>query len=201
MTEKSAETEEKYASPMQIASVPQHHVEKIALPSTRPTDPSRQSTQANGSLPSSAAKMLTVLSRQVKLTWAQTATLSGLKARGGHFNAGRKALRDHGYVNEDSEGVYASPLGLEAAGGARRRPSAASEIFAWWHSVLPRSAGRVLDHLYKHGKWERKERLADYLGLAPRGGHWNSALSILRINALIEVKGDQLRVSADLRDG
>jgi hypothetical protein len=39
---------------------------------------------ANGSLPSGATKMLAVLARGIQLTRAQTATLAGLKARGGH---------------------------------------------------------------------------------------------------------------------
>lgn len=162
---------------------------------------SRAATQgsANGALPSSAVKMLGVLARGMKLTWAQTATLAGLKARGGHFNAGRKALRDGGYVVEEEDTVAASQQGVAAAGGRQPKPTTTDEIVEWWRSALPPTPGRVLDQLYRQGpKWLRKERIAEFLGLAPRGGHWNGALSILRQNGLVEIKGDQLRASPNL---
>jgi hypothetical protein len=44
-----------------------------------------------------------------------------------------------------------------------------------------------------------KERLAEFLGLAPRGGHWHSAINMPRQNSLIEVKDDQLRLATEFR--
>lgn len=161
--------------------------------------PVADAERTNGALPSSAAKMIAVLARGVALTWPQTATLAGLKARGGHFNAGRKALRDGGYVAERNDAVVATDKGMAAAGGAQPSPEGAGELLAWWRSALPQTAGRVLDQLHRQGRWTGKDRLAGFLNLAPRGGHWNGALSILRRNGLIEIKGDQLRIAAELR--
>jgi len=157
-------------------------------------------TAANGALPSSATKMLAALASGMRLTWAQTATVAGLKARGGHFNTGRKALRDGGYIEEQGTSITATDKGIEAAGGRRPIPANRAELLGWWRSALPQTAGRMLHQLYRqNGKWIRKERLAEFLGLAPRGGHWNGAISLLWQNSLIEVKDDQLRLAAELR--
>jgi hypothetical protein len=90
---------------------------------------------ANGALPSSASKMLAVLARGVRLTWGQTATLAGLKARGGHFNTGRKAPRDAGYIEEQGTGIPATDKGIEAAGGRQPIPANRAELLGWgvWH--------------------------------------------------------------------
>lgn len=172
---------------------------RAALP--KPKGPKAAPTPGNGSLPVSAVKMLRVLARGLKLTWAQTATLAGLKARGGSYNTGRKALRDGDYVSEWPDGgILASPQGIELAGGAQPRPSTPAKLLAWWRTALPSTPGRMLDQLCQQGgKWMRKDLLAGLLGVQPRGGSWNTAISTLRNNRLIEVKDDQIRASAELR--
>jgi uncharacterized protein len=163
-----------------------------------PAPPSiREAAGGNGSLPSSGAKMLGVLARGVALTWPQTATLAGLKARGGHFNAGRKALRGRGYIEEAGELVHATAAGYAAAGGRQPAPATPEEALAWWRQVLPQTPARVLDQLYRQRRWIGRDRLAEFLRLAPRGGHWNGAIAILRQNRLIEIRGDELRIAAE----
>ena len=79
-------------------------------------------------------------------------------------------------------GAAAARLALEG----RLTTERADELVAWWRSALPRTPGRLLDQLHRQDKWVKKERLAEFLGLAARGGHWNAALSMLRRNSLIE---------------
>lgn len=178
-----------------IDALPQTTGAYAAFPPTRP----EPAPDAEAALPTSAAKMLTVLSRGLKMTWAQTATLAGLKARGGSFNTGRKALRDSGYIIENSDGVEATAVGIRAGGGAQPKPDNPSELLNWWRSALPTTPGRMLEQLCRQdGKWVRKDRLAGFLGVQPRGGSWNTALSTLRQNGLIEIKGDQVRAHGDL---
>lgn len=183
-------------SPPTIDAVPA--ATALAAPPARRQPRSAPSVAAvtNGALPSAAAKMLAVLARGMRLTWGQTATLAGLKARGGHFNAGRKALRDGGYIDESEAGIAATEHGIEAAGGARPKPTGTAELLAWWREALPQTSGRVLDQLCRaSGDWVDRGRLADSLGLQPRGGHWNSAISMLRQNGLIEVQGNDMRAT------
>ena len=63
-----------------------------------------------------------------RFTWGQLATLAGLEPSGGHFNAGRKQLRQSGYVDENNNLVGVTKAGLKVAGTVRRhhppRPNA-----------------------------------------------------------------------------
>jgi hypothetical protein len=73
-----------------------------------------------------ARKLLAALARHApaRFTWGQAATLAGLKPSGGHYNAGRKQLRDLGLVEEGADGlVTPSPAGLDVAGEVPLAPS------------------------------------------------------------------------------
>lgn len=176
-----------------VAPEPARVAPKAAQP-----NPKKEPLLSTG-LPSSAGKMLGVLATGMRLTWPQVATLAGLKARGGHFNAGRKALRDGGLVVEDGEAVAISEPGTATVGGARPCPTTPTELLAFWSAVLPSTPRRIVDQLCRQdGRWVAKDRLAEFLGLQPRGGHWNAAIAILRQNKLIEANGDRLRAAADL---
>jgi uncharacterized protein len=61
----------------------------------------------------------------------------GLKPSGGHYNAGRKQLRDMGLVEEATDLVTVSPAGMEVAGEVPPAPSSAEERLALWCSRLP----------------------------------------------------------------
>jgi hypothetical protein len=77
---------------------------------------------------------------------ARRATLAGLKPSGGHFNAGRKSLRDAGYVAEINDLVVASPAGLEAAGEVPAAPSTPAERLTLWCARLPVTGTRDVAH-------------------------------------------------------
>lgn len=169
-------------------------------PEPAPRSQPTQIPPGTAPLPVAAGKLLAVLARGLKLTWFQTATLAGLKARGGSFNTARKALRDGGYIVEEADGIGASELGFATAGGAQPKPSNPVELLTWWREVLPATPGRMLDQLHRQGgKWVSKDRLAVFLGAQPRGGSWNTAISTLRLNQLVEIKGDQMRIAPELK--
>jgi hypothetical protein len=68
-------------------------------------------------------KLLIALAQHApaRFTWGQAATLAGLKPSGGHFNAGRKSLRESGYIEEANDLLVATPVGLKAAGEVHHR--------------------------------------------------------------------------------
>jgi uncharacterized protein len=135
-----------------------------------------------------------------RFTWGQVATLAGLKPSGGHFNAGRKELRDGGYVAETSDLVSASPAGLQAPGEVPPQPTTPAERLALWCSRLPSPAPEMLRALAAQGAhFVDAEELAAMLGKKPTGGHWNSGIAVLRNNGLIEAHGRRFRVSELLR--
>ena len=121
-----------------------------------------------------------------RFTWGQLATLAGLKPSGGHFNSGRKALRDAGYIAETNDLVEVTPAGLAAAGEVPASPSTPAERLDLWCARLP--APEMLRTLVaRGGRYMDAGELAAALGKKPTGGHWNSGIAVLRNNGLIEV--------------
>jgi hypothetical protein len=143
-----------------------------------------------------------------RFTWGQLATLAGLKPSGGHFNSGRKALRDAGHIAETNDLVEATPAGLAAAGEVPAAPSTPAERLDLWCARLPAPAPEMLRTLVAQGgRYVDAGELAAALGKKPTGGHWNSGIAVLRNNGLIEVDataaqagGRRYRAAALLRD-
>lgn len=124
----------------------------------------------------------------VRLTWGALASMCGRKARGGHFNTARKALIEGGLVRMDGELVTpanppTSPAGAIPADLLEQNlPQPASKMFA----TIREKPGITVTGL------------ASVLGMQPRGGHWNTGMSTLRRNGLIEERGDALAIPATL---
>lgn len=177
------------------AAVPDPPAQPAAAPARTRRAPKRA---ADGALNAGARKLLSAVVRHapVRLTWTQVATLAGLKARGGHFNAARKALVDGHYVVE-RDGLVEPGAGAPAADAASA-PMAADEIQALWIARLPSPADTMLRYLCDgttNGRWVGRADMAQDLGKQPRGGHWNNGLATLRRNHLIEEAGDRVRAA------
>ena len=169
---------------------------KPAAPATEP--PPSRAAGFGATLHPAARKLLAALAQHApaRFTWGQAATLAGLKAAGGHYNAGRKQLRDLCLVEEAGDLVAASSAGLDAAGEVPSAPSTPGERLVMWCERLPSPAPEMLRSLASHGgRYIEAAELAAALGKKPTGGHWNSGLALLRNNGLIEVSGKRLRVS------
>jgi hypothetical protein len=155
-----------------------------------------------GSAGNAADKLFTTLARHhpSKMTWGQVAQLTGLKARGGHFNAARKVLRDSGLITEQNERICLSDAGLAKKGGGPVSPLSPEQQIALWCEALPAPAPEMLQALYDCAVAERHEYtsfddLAAYLSRKPSGGHWNSGISNLKANELVEVSGRKIRLA------
>jgi uncharacterized protein len=155
------------------------------------------------SLHPAARKLLVALAQHApaRFTWGQAATLAGLKPSGGHFNAGRKSLRESGYIDEANDLLSATPAGLKAAGEVPPAPSTPVERLALWCDRLPAPAPEMLRTLAGQGeRYMDAEELAAVLGKKPSGGHWNSGLAVLRNNGLIETDGRRYRTAMLFRE-
>jgi hypothetical protein len=182
---------------------------KVRAATPLPPDVRQKSERANGDavagngpLHPAARKLLVALAQHApaRFTWGQAATLAGLKPSGGHYNAGRKHLRDMGLVEEANDLVATSPMGLRTAGEVPPAPSTPAERLALWCERLPSPAPEMLRGLAIQGEhYTEIAELAVALGKKPTGGHWNSGLALLRNNGLVEVNGKRLRVSEPFR--
>lgn len=173
-----------------------HHARAVAAPEPapppRPPRPAAvgrgASPRASGGMHAAARAILSVLVARhpARFSWSQAATLAGLKARGGHFNAGRQELRAGGYLVEEGETIIASAAGLTALGAdVRPTPATPAELLDLWCSRLSSPAPEMLRWLAGQERPTSREDLAVALGKAPRGGHWNGGLAVLRTNELI----------------
>jgi hypothetical protein len=154
------------------------------------------------SLHPAARKLLIALAQHApaRFTWGQAATLAGLKPSGGHFNAGRKSLRESGYIEEANDLLSATSGGLKAAGEVPPAPSTPAERLALWCDRLPSPAPEMLRTLAAQGeRYMDATELAAVLGKKPSGGHWNSGVAVLRNNGLIETDGRRYRSAALFR--
>lgn len=145
---------------------------------------------------SAARKMLAVLDTNppVRRSWVQVATLAGLRARGGHFNAGRKALVDSGAIVESGGLVQ---IAAPSAGAAPYSANPAALVDLWAGS-LSGAAPKILRLLFERGPMTR-ERIADELGMQPRGGHWNAAWKELRDNNIVSIESGTVQLTEMFR--
>jgi hypothetical protein len=155
----------------------------------RPRPRASSSHGADGDIQGAARKLLIAAAQHApaRFTWGQLATLAGLKPSGGHFNVGRKQLRQNGYIDENNDLVGVTKAGLKAAGTVPLAPSTPAERLALWCERLPAPAPEILRTLAaQNGCSMSADELAAALGKKPSGGHWNSGIAILRNNRLIE---------------
>jgi hypothetical protein len=170
------------------------------VPDSR-TGPSEEA-RLEGQLHPAARKLLAALAQHApaRFTWGQVATLAGLKPSGGHFNAGRKELRDRALVGERDGCVAITKLGLAETGERAPAPSSPVERLEVWCARLPSPAPQMLRYLAAQGlRFVAADELADALAKKPTGGHWNSGIAILRNNGLIETDGRRYRAAELLR--
>jgi uncharacterized protein len=171
------------------------------LVTTAASAPSRPAATGNGLHPA-ARKLLAALAQHApaRFTWGQVAVLAGLKPSGGHFNAGRKSLRESGYVAESNDLVVVTPAGIQEAGVVQPAPSTPEERLVLWCDRLPAPAPEMLRTIAASGeRYMEADELAAMLGKKPSGGHWNSGIALLRNNGLIEADGRRFRVLPLLR--
>jgi hypothetical protein len=146
-------------------------------------------TAPSGHLPAAGAMQLlatAVTHWPVRFTWGQLATLNGRKARGGHFNTSKKFLATHGLVVERDGKVEPTDAAFEKIGIPRKEtPATRDSMLDMWVAALPSPAKDILQVVASHRGPIAIDDLAARLSLAPRGGHWNTGVSMLRSNDLI----------------
>lgn len=123
----------------------------------------------------------------VRLTWAALCAMCGRKSRGGHFNTTRKRLIEDSVVYEEN-GLVNLVLPPYTEGG--ECPADLLE------QNLPQPAAKMFAAI-RDQPGMTPEQLAETLDMAPRGGHWNTGMSTLRRNGLIDDDGC-LTIKAEL---
>lgn len=149
-------------------------------------------TAPAGALNASAVKMLDMLERiaPARVTWASLAAMIGNKARGGNFNAARKAMRESGRIIEDGDSVRSS---TPAKQGMTR-----AEAYDLWHDVLANPAPRMMHALLNAPDGLTKQEIGEALEIAPRGGNFNHGIAQLIRNGVAIDHGGRLHLADPL---
>lgn len=129
-------------------------------------------------------------------TRSQVATLVGMASRGGTFLTYISDLRRTGCIEERDGLVYATPAGVERIGGEIPSPKTHEEVMSTWSKALRKGALNMLEHVVScnaHGV--TRDSLAEFVGMAPRGGTYLTYLSDLRRNGLIEEKNGTIHAA------
>lgn len=169
-------------------------VKRLDLPAPKP---------ANGSIQLRAGevRMLQTLAPHPDgLTRIQLATLAGYAVRGGTFNTYLSVLRTNNLIEEITSRVRITAAGLNFLGpDIPVEPQTTQEILAIWQAALRSGERRMLDILIEmYPDTLNRQELAEKAGYEVSGGTFNTYLSVLRRNGLIEDQGREIRASGTL---
>ena len=120
-------------------------------------------------------------------TEAQWATLAGFKRTGGTWSTYKSRLRSQGLIEQVGGLWFATPLGVDAVGETPiDLPTSPRGRLDMWKGKIA-AVGPMLDALYAaYPQAIDREQLAEHIGMTPTGGSFNTYLSRLRSNGLLE---------------
>jgi len=158
-----------------------------------PDQAPRGDSDASPPLKAGARRMLHTLARHhpMRVTRAQLASLSRFKVTGGTFNTYYSTLRRAGLITEHDGLIELSDDGGAVAGVDTAAPASTAELLEQWRTALKAGARTMLDLLIQaYPDALTREELAQRAGYEVSGGTFNTYLSTLRRNGLVEVAGD-----------
>ncbi len=169
----------------------------VTFTKSRPT--SRDAEGAPG-LRKGARKLLGTLARHhpMRVSRAQLATLAGFTVSGGTFQTYLSDLRRGDFVVERDGLFECTPGGLEEAGVKAGNPMTPAEVVEQWRCALRAGARAMLDVVLAQREVTRDE-LAAAVEMTATGGTFQTYLSDLRRNGLVEVRGTSITIGEALR--
>lgn len=146
-------------------------------------------------------RILKVLAQRhpARFTMAQWATLAGMKRTGGTWQTYVSRLRSAGYLDEGGGQFGVTREGIAAAGAVPEQPQSSADVIAMWKGALGTGPSKILDELVSaYPRAVDRETLADRAGMTASGGTFQTYLSRLSGNGLIERTRDGVRASEAL---
>ena len=129
----------------------------------------------------------------------QIATLTGFSVGGGTFNTYLSELKRLYWIKQQGEMIEITQEGLQNAGQVEPVPTDSTAILELWCSKFREGASKMLREIASvHPNSITKEDLAERTGFTANGGTFNTYLSELRRNGLVEVDDDEIRASKEL---
>ena len=152
-------------------------------------------------LKAGARRILETFARHypMRMTKAQLGTLAKFKITGGTFQTYWSTLKRAGYVDEAGGECWITDAGLAYVGHVPREPMTTEELLDQWRDALKAGARQMLDVLVAYYDAPlTKDQLAEHVNMTVSGGTFQTYLSTLRRNGLVEVNGNEVRASDTL---
>lgn len=126
-------------------------------------------------------------------TKAQVGALTKFSHKGGTFNTYLSDLRRHQLIEERDGLLFASDEGISYFGDKPPAPTTHEEAMEQWSRALRSGAYKMLCAVVEAGEEGlHRANLADLVNMTAAGGTFNTYLSDLRRNGLIEERGKRL---------
>lgn len=183
------------------APQPDHGFPKIAV--TRADrfyrePPVRPATNGSGKRAGAELRILKVLAQRhpARFTMAQWATLAGMKRTGGTWQTYVSRLRSAGYLDEGDGHFGVTREGMTASGAVPEQPQSSADVIAMWKGALGTGPSKILDELVDaYPRAVDRDSLAAQTGMTASGGTFQTYLSRLSGNGLIERTRDGIRAA------
>ena len=165
------------------------------------SNPIPRSLNGSGARSGAELRILKVLAQRhpARFTMAQWATLAGMKRTGGTWNTYVSRCRSAGYLDEAGGQFGVTGEGMAACGAVPEQPQSSEDVIAMWRTALGSGPSKILDVLVAaHPSLVHRDALAAETGMTASGGTFNTYLSRLSGNGLIERTRDGIRASEAL---
>lgn len=140
-----------------------------------------------------AMKILNYLAGANNLTKQRLATMSGFSINGGTFNTYVSQLKRRGWITGDND------LTITEDGLKNSQPieiPSGSELLHFWQNKFRHGAAKILQFIYDQYPNEvSKFDIGEATGYECTGGTFNTYLSELKRNNLIEINGDLVKIA------
>lgn len=149
----------------------------------------------DGSLPSSARKILAALGGLPGGSGTDVAVgiLTGIRLSSSTWRGGLAPLRARALIEESGNRLWLSPSGRARVGTVA---SVSKDIVATWRAKMDPPARKILDALVEsRPKLLSKRDLFNRTGIDPRTSTWRAGMAQLRASGLIVEEGESMRIS------
>lgn len=129
----------------------------------------------------------------------QVATISSFSVKGGSFNTYLSELKRLEWITQQGDNLSITDLGLQYAGNVEPLSTDSEVILSMWCTKFRAGASNMLRIIASAYPNEiSKEELGEKSGFSIGGGSFNTYLSELRRNSLIEISGNMIKATKEL---
>ncbi len=133
------------------------------------------------------------------ITKNQIATLSGFSVKGGTFNTYLSELKRNEWIYQEGIRIGITKEGMKNAGEVQDLPGDPQQLVEMWKTKFRAGAGKLLEVLAEiYPQTISKEELGERTGFVHTGGTFNTYLSELRRNGLVEIINGEIKAGKEL---